>query len=147
MAIDLNPNADSTLVNVAYRAAMANTPADYSGTFEKAAASYEKTMEAQGKMWGNIAKLGAKIGSEMIENANELANYSVKAGGINPEYADIYMSEIQAIKDSRKELGLLPGLVGNQETRKKLAKLKIDQANLFAEIDFTAESIRKELQL
>ena len=37
MASKLNPGADLTLVNVAYRAAMANTPKDYSDTLERAA--------------------------------------------------------------------------------------------------------------
>ena len=59
MAINLNPGADATLVSVAYRAAMANTPADYSDTLERAADSYTKTMEASSEMWGKVAKVGA----------------------------------------------------------------------------------------
>ena len=45
MAINLNPGADATLVGAAYRAAMADTPGDYSDTLEGAADSYTKTME------------------------------------------------------------------------------------------------------
>ncbi len=64
MASKLNPGADATLVGVAYRAAMANTPGDYSDTLERAADSYTKTMEASGKMWKNIATVGAAIGDD-----------------------------------------------------------------------------------
>ena len=79
MASKLNPGADAVLASMAYRSAAANTPGDYSGILESAAQSYEKTMEARSKTWGNIAKLGANIGTEMIANANQLSAYAAKA--------------------------------------------------------------------
>jgi len=88
MASKLNPGADATLVNVAYRAAMADTPKDYSDTLERAADSYAKTMEASSEMWGNVAEVGAKLGSEMVKNANERAAMSAKASTLNPEYME-----------------------------------------------------------
>ena len=138
MATNLNPGADATLVNVAYRAAIANAPKDYSQTFEKIARSYGKTMGAQSKMWGNIATLGAVIGSEMIANAEEFANMAAIGAGLNPEDAELLTKEIYGIKDEIKALGFLDF---SRETRQKRAELKIKQQKLFAEIDLAAESI------
>ena len=135
MASKLNPGADATLVNVAYRAAMADTPADYSGTLEKAAESYGKTMEASSEMWGNVAEVGAKLGGEMVKNANERAAMSAKASTLNPEDAEFLISEIYGNKDAQKDLGLLPGVFGDRQTKMDLAKLKMEQQELFAEID------------
>ena len=142
MASKLNPGADATLVNVAYRAAMADTPADYSGTLEKAAESYGKTMEASSEMWGNVAEVGAKLGSEMVKNANERAAMSAKASTLNPEDAEFLISEIYGNKDAQKDLGLLPGVFGDRQTKMDLAKLKMEQQELFAEIDLAAASIK-----
>ena len=142
MAINLNPGADATLVGVAYRAAMANAPADYSKTLERAADSYTKTMEASSEMWGNFATLGAKIGSEMIDNANELSAYAAKGAGLNPENADMFMEELYANKDAQRELGLFGGRFGDRETRQKRQELKIEQQELMAEIDLAAASIK-----
>ena len=142
MVINLNPGADSTLVNVAYRAAMANAPKDYSDTLERAADSYEKTMEASSEMWGNVAKVGAALGGEMVKNANERAAYATKAETLNPEDAEFLLSEIYGNKDAQRELGLLPGVFGSRETKKELAKLKMEQQELFAEIDLAAASIK-----
>jgi len=142
MAINLNPGADATLVSVAYRAAMANTPADYSDTLERAADSYEKTMEASSEMWGNVAKIGAKLGGEMVANANERAAYAAKTSTLNPEDAEVLLSELYGIKDAQKELGFLPGVFGSRETKMELAKLKMDQQELFADIDLTAASLK-----
>ena len=47
MAKKITSGADATLVSAAYRAGMATAPAAYSGTFEKVARGYEKTMQAQ----------------------------------------------------------------------------------------------------
>ena len=138
MATNLNPGADATLVNVAYRAAIANSPKDYSQTFEKIARSYGKTMEAQSKMWGNIGTLGAAIGSEMMANAQELADYAAKGAGLNPEDAELLTKEIYGIKDEIKALGFLDF---SRETRQKRAELKTKQKELFAEIDLAVESI------
>ena len=121
MATNLNPGADATLVGVAYRAAMANVPGDYSRTFEKAAESYEKTMEASSEMWGNVSNVAAAIGGEMVANANERAAYSAKATTLNPEDAEFLISEIYGIKDAQKELGFLPGVFGSRETKMELA--------------------------
>ena len=142
MASKLNPGADATLVGVAYRAAMANTPADYSDTLERAADSYAKTMEASSEMWSKIAKVGAKLGGEMVKNANERAAMAAKANTLNPEDAEFLIGEIYGNKDAQKELGFLPGVFGDRETKMDLAKLKMDQQKLFAEIDLAAASIK-----
>jgi len=143
MAANANPGADATLVNVAYHAAMANTPEDYSKDFERAAESYGRTMKASSEMWGNVAKIGAQIGGEMIANANELAAYSAKGASLNPEDAELLTKEIYAIKDAQSELGLniLGGVFDSRETRQKRAELKIQQQELFADIDSAVESI------
>ena len=142
MANNLNPGADATLVGVAYRAAVANTPGDYSKTFEKVAEGYEKTMEAQSEMWGNIATLGANIGSEMIANAEERTTYAAKAATLNPDDYQFLVDEIYANKDAQKDLGFFGGRFGDRETRQDRAELKLKQQELFAEIDLAAESIK-----
>jgi len=140
MATNLNPGADATLVGVAYRAAMADVPGDYSKTFEKAAESYGKTMEAQSKMWGSISALGANIGSEMMANAEEFANMAAIGGGLDSEGAEFVVKELYAVKDAQRELFGI-GFLQSRETKQKKAKLKLKQKELFAEIDLAAESI------
>ena len=137
----LNPGADATLVRAAYRAAAGNVPGDYSKALESATKGYEKTMEARSEMWGNIAKLGANIGVEMMANADELTSYAAKLGGLDAEGAAFLENELYANKDAQKELGLFGGRFGDRETRKKRAELKLKQAELFAEIDLAVESI------
>ena len=101
MATKLNPGADATLVNVAYRAAMANTPSDYSNTLERAADSYSETMKASAEMWGNVAKVGASIGSDMIANAKEFTDMAALAGGLDSEGAEFIIKELYANKDAQ----------------------------------------------
>ena len=134
MASKLNPGADAMLVNVAYRAAVADTPGDYSKTLEKAAESYGKTMEASSEMWGNVAKIGASIGGEMMKNAQELTSMVAKGTTLNPTDAKMFHKEIYGVKDELKALGPL-SMFGDRETRLKRAELKIKQQELFAEID------------
>jgi len=142
MAINLNPEADETLVNVAYRAATADTPADYSKTLEKTAESYGKTMEASSKMWGGVASIGAAIGGEMVKNAQELTNMVAKGTTLNPEDAKMFYDEIYGVKDELKALGTFSGQFGDRETRQKRAQLKIKQQELFADIDNAVENLK-----
>ena len=93
MAINLNPKADGALINAAYRSAAGNAPADYSKTLQRAADSYDKTMEAQGEAWGNFAKLGAKIGGEMMANAEKLSKAAAAGAGLNPDDADMFTNK------------------------------------------------------
>ena len=142
MASKLNPGADATLVNVAYRAAMADTPADYSGTLERAADSYAKTMESSKEMWNTITTLGATIGNEMVKNAQELTDMIAKGNTLNPEDAEMFRNEVYGLKDQFKELGTFGGMFGDRETRGKRAELKIKQQELFAEIDLAIGNLK-----
>jgi len=83
MASKLNPGADTTLVNVAYRAALANTPKDYSSTLESVARGYEKTMQSSAEMWKDIATVGSAIGADMIKTSNKFAAAAAKGAGIS----------------------------------------------------------------
>ena len=141
MATNLNPGADATLVGVAYRAAMADTPGDYSGTLEKVAESYGKTMEASSEMWGNIAKVGAAIGGEMMANAQELTDAVAKGATLNPEDTRLFYDEIYGVKDELKALGPL-SMFGDRETRLKRAELKAKQQGLFADIDNAVANLK-----
>ena len=135
MAKKMNPGADATLVNVAYRAALANTPADYGKTLQSSVDSYEKTMEASADMWGNIAMIGATIGKEMIDSAQEVTDSIALGNTLNPEDAKMFTDEIYSLKDELKDLGTFNGQFGDRETRQKRAEIKIRQKELFAEID------------
>jgi len=141
MASKLNPGADTTLVNVAYRAALANTPKDYSSTLESVARGYEKTMQSSAEMWKDIATVGSAIGADMIKTSNKFAAAAAKGAALDSESATFLQDEVYALKDEFKELGLLPGIFGDRETKKKRAELRLKQAELFAEIDNTANSI------
>tara|TARA_R100000734_G_C3316566_1_gene109128 strand:- start:641 stop:2590 length:1950 start_codon:yes stop_codon:yes gene_type:complete len=146
MAINLNPKADGALINAAYRSAAGNAPADYSKTLQSAADSYDKTMEAQGEAWGNFAKLGAKIGGEMMANAEKLTKYAAAGAGLNPDDADMFTKEIYGIKDELNDLGIFSGKLGNRETRIKRQELLLKQKELFAEIDAAALTIQNGTQ-
>ena len=142
MASKLNPGADATLVSVAYRAAAASAPSDYSGTFEKVAEGYEKTMEASSNMWGNIAKVGAAIGGEMMKNAQELTDAVAKGATLNPEDTRLFYDEIYGVKDELEALGTFNGQFGDRETRLKRAELKAKQQGLFADIDNAVANLK-----
>ena len=62
--------ADSSLVAAASRAGQFMGPPDYSKTFQAVADSYDKTMQAQAEMWGNIAMSAATIGKEIKNNTD-----------------------------------------------------------------------------
>ena len=141
MAINLNPGADSTLVTAATRAGLATVPEDYSKTFQSVADSYDKTMEANAKVWKSITDVVALVGIDMVENAKEFMDYRVKGAGLNPDSAKFLVSELEANKQEQKDLGFLGGTFGNKETRQRKAELKIKQAEIFADIDMAAESI------
>jgi len=141
MAINLNPGADATLVNAAYKAASSTTPGDYSRTLERAADSYEKTMQAQSKTLGSIAALGAAIGGEMVANANELSAKAAVGAGLDVDGAQFVVEELYANKDAQKELRGI-NFLQSRETRQKRQELKLEQRELFADIDNAAQSIR-----
>ena len=69
--INLHPGADATLVNSAYRAAMANVPKDHSQIWQNMATAYQKSMEAVGKAWGDVGTLAAKIAPDVIDYAKQ----------------------------------------------------------------------------
>jgi len=142
MATNLNPGADATLVSAAYRAAVADTPGDYSRTLERAADSYEKTMEASSDMWGKVAQVGAAIGGEMMKNAQELTDMVARGATLNPTDTEMFTDEIYGIKDELNALGTFNGQFGDRETRKTRAGLKIKQQELFAEIDNAVANLK-----
>ena len=141
MAINLNPGADATLVNAAYKAAASTAPKDYSRTLERAADSYEKTMEAQSQTLGSIAALGTAIGGEMVANANELSAMAAEGAGLDAEGAKVLIKELYANKDAQKELRGI-NFLQSRETRQKKQELKLEQRELFANIKNATESIR-----
>ena len=98
-------------------------------------------MEASSDMWGNIAKLGASIGGEMMKNAQELTDAVAKGTTLNPEDAKMFHNEIYGVKDELKALGPL-SMFGDRETRLKRAELKAKQQQLFADIDNAVANLK-----
>ena len=66
--LNLNPGANASLVTAATRAGLASAPPDYSKTFQNVSANYDRTMQANAKMWGGIASSVAKVGVEIAKN-------------------------------------------------------------------------------
>jgi hypothetical protein len=143
MAIDLNPGADTSLVNMAYYAASANAPKDYSKFYkdeaDAKAAAYEKTMEASSKMWKDIATAGAGIAMEMKANAETYDLMASKATGVGGSEA--VTAEIYKIKDGLKN-AKLQGIFGTKEQKIEIARLKAEKERLYNQIQFTEDSVK-----
>ena len=141
MAIKLNQGADAALVTSATRAGLAATPGDYGKTFQSAADSYQKTMDATRKLWEDVGTIAGVIGKDMVENAQEFMSYKIKSSALNPDSAKFFLEELEVNKKAQKDIGILGGILGGSETRQKKMELKLEQKELFAEIDAAAESI------
>ena len=144
MAIDLNPGADTSLVNMAYYSASANAPKDYSKFYkdeaDAKAAAYEKTMEASTKMWKDIATLGVGIAKEMKANAETYDLMASKATGVGGSEA--VTAKIYEIKDGLKN-AKLQGIFGTKEQKIEIARLKAEKERLYNQIQFTEDSVKE----
>ena len=133
MAIKLTQGADAQIVTAATRAGLANTPKDYSNTFQNVVDSYEASMEASAEVWKEIGKLGTGIGMQLKQNAAEWNSTIEKiydAGGTDALVDDVY-----DLRDELKSLGPFGGQFGDKETRKKRMQILSKRNKLFAEID------------
>jgi hypothetical protein len=143
MVIDLNPGADTSLVNMAYYSASANAPKDYSKFYKDEAdaktAAYEKTMEASSKMWKEIITAGAGIAMEMKANAETYDLMASKATGVGGSEA--VTAKIYDIKDGLKN-AKLQGIFGTKEQKIEIARLKAEKERLYNQIQFTEDSVK-----
>ena len=133
MAIKLTQGADAQIVTAATRAGLANTPKDYSKTFQNVVDSYEASMKASAEVWKQIATLGAGIGMQIQKNAAEWNSTVEKiydAGGTDALVDDVY-----DLRDQLKALGPFGGQFGDKETRKKRMSILSKRNKLFSEID------------
>jgi len=62
---------DATLVNAAYKAAMANVPRSLQPVYEQIGNSFERGMNALGKGLGDLAKAAGDVGAALIEKQKE----------------------------------------------------------------------------
>ena len=139
MAVKLTQGADASIVTAATRAGLATAPGDYSKTFENVAKSYEKTMQASGQVWKDIATIGTAIGIELQKNAaewNSAIDKIYDAGG-----TEALMNDIYDLKDELKELGPFGGQFGDRETRRKRSEILSKRNKIFAEIDGWGEAL------
>ena len=81
--MSLNPGADTTLVQAAQNAAMANVPKDLSGTFEAMAKDYGKTMELVGEAYGQAAQAIGKLAGPVVKSAIKNIRLGLAGKGIN----------------------------------------------------------------
>ena len=138
MAINLNPGADATLVTAAARAELAGAPADYSKTFESVALSYDRTMQAQANMWGNIAIAGAKIGKAINEDIATAP----------PEGTEYILEDLESTQDMLKQsYGIIKGPGGkrmnpfSKEARDLRRKARKERESLFATAEYELQGI------
>ena len=148
--INLNPGADATLVNAAYRAAMANVPKDLSGTFEALATNYAQTMQVIGQAWSGVAKIGGKLMGEATNNFIEgrkmeaLGSLYQNEDGVKflldgSDYTDPQTGEvthINGLRDIKQQLwDTWKNDPFSEESRGKRIKLRQDKDRLYAQID------------
>ena len=109
MAVNLNPGADATLVQAAYRAAMANVPKDLSGTYEALAESYDKSMQQVGAAWAQVAKQIGGLASEAISTYSQNKKYDAMAIGIqNDDGVSFLYDELQKTRKGLKDTWFNP---------------------------------------
>ena len=132
----LTPQADSSLISAASKASLASVPGDYSRIFQSVSTVYGKTMQAQADAFSQVMEIGGKLAKEVVQNAQE-TNSIIAQAGLYGDYEGInsLVDEIEQNKEEQKKLSVFKIGFGNKEQRRERLKLKMEQQELFADIE------------
>ena len=138
--------ADSTIVQAAYAAGMANVPRDLSGVYQNIATSYQQQMTNVGNSWGNAIKEIAKKAGEAITTfkaGRKLEDQSLAI--VNKEGVSFLYNELMRNREDLKGTYKRPdaetlaeyeeqGIDWRVENRKNRQELFNEKARLESEI-------------
>jgi hypothetical protein len=101
--------ADDSLVQGAYRAAMAGVPKDLSGTFESISDSYADAMDKLGAGLAKVGEVVGQVGGNLAAKMIERKNLRNAAGDVNEGFKESFENRLKFIKDVKKAGGWLSG--------------------------------------
>jgi len=132
----LTPQADSSLISAATKASLASAPGDYSTIFQNVSTVYGNTMQAQADAFSQVAQLSGKLAKEVVQNAQE-TNSIIAQAGLYGDYEGInsLVDEIEQNKEEQKKLSVFKIGFGNKEQRRERLRLKMEQQELFADVE------------
>ena len=132
----LTPKADASLISAATKASLASAPGDYSTIFQNVSTVYSNTMQAQADAFSQVAQLGGKLAKEVVQNAQE-TNSIIAQAGLYGDYEGInsLVDEIEQNKEEQKKLSVFKIGFGNKEQRRERLRLKMEQQELFADVE------------
>ena len=132
----LTPKADSSLISAASKASLASVPGDYSNIFQSVSTVYGRTMQAQADAFSQVMEIGGELAKEVVQNAKE-TNSIIAQAGLYGDYEGInsLVDEIEQNKEEQKKLSVFKIGFGNKEQRRQRLRLKMEQQELFADIE------------
>ena len=132
----LTPQADSSLISAATKASLASAPGDYSTIFQNVSTVYGNTMQAQSDAFSQVMKIGSELAKEVVRNAQE-TNSIIAQAGLYGDYEGInsLIDEIEQNKEEQKKLSVFKIGFGNKEQRRQRLRLKMEQQELFADVE------------
>ena len=102
--------ADDSLVQGAYRAAMAGVPKDLSGTFESISDSYAQAMDKLGAGLAKVGEVVGRVGGNLVGKMVERRNLRDAAGDVNEGFKQSFEDRLGFIKSVKKGSGGFLGL-------------------------------------
>ena len=132
----LTPKADASLISAATKASLASAPGDYSTIFQNVSTVYGNTMQAQSDAFSQVMEIGGKLAKEVVQNAQE-TNSIIAQAGLYGDYEGInsLIDEIEQNKEEQKKLSVFKIGFGNKEQRRQRLRLKMEQQELFADVE------------
>ena len=139
MAVNLNPGADSALVQQAYRMGMAGVPKDLSGTFEYVGKSYSKAMEAVGEAGAQAFQTIGAIAAPMIKEAQEFNKKQREIYAMPDSWKNAFLGTgddpgaLANLKDMKKAFRKAPW--GSNERKELRGLFEKEQAKVFGALE------------
>ena len=85
--------ADATIVNAAYRAAMANAPKDVSKILDNQLRSYQYTMAQINNSWNNVMRMGGQLLGMAATGLKKRAERRAFGSTVKDEFGNAFLME------------------------------------------------------
>ena len=139
MAVNLNPGADSTLVQAAYAASMANVPKDISPIYKQMGESWQQAMLTFGQGFGQAMEKVGEVAGIAVQQAIKSSNLKARGIYTQSQYGTTFFTDkLNEIKQGMKDVGY--GITLDPEKRGKYLALKDEKDKLFAQIELLSNS-------